>query len=223
MSLTKSLRGIIILTAFLLVGPFVLHYSVAQDEQPLTYEQQQARNSAWLVSAAPQGGSLEWTQPGFDDAAWNTAQGGYFEDGVSAANAELMGWPNAEAEWIWSGYASEVYFRRRFGLPRRLIDEDERQEKIYVWLTANDDYIFYVNGQEVTRDEVGDDDWQETAGPLDVTEYIQVGDNVFAVWSRNDLKEDPNNYGLRFHAEYRLIGEGGESVPTTVITDTGGC
>ena len=221
MPLKRFSRLILAVLALALVGPFVFH-TLAQGE--LTYEEQQQMAKAWIVSSKPQSESLEWTRPGFDDEDWGLADSGFFEDGTAATYSQVMGWPNPEAEWIWGGRAAEVYFRRRFGLPRRLLNEEERQEKIYVWLTANDDFIFYVNGNEIARDEMGEDeDWMEVSGPHDVTEYLEVGDNVFAVWARNDLEDDPNSYGLLFHAEYRLVGADGAEVPTTVITDSGGC
>lgn len=216
-------RVALIVAALFLLGPFVLHYSWAQGDGTLTYEQQQARDAAWLASASSQGDSLAWTRPGFDDSGWVTAGSGYFKDGVGAAFEQIPGWPNPEAEWIWSGFASEVYFRRRFGLPRRLIQEEDYQERVYVWLTASDDFIFYVNGQEIARDSIGAGDWHIIEGPLDVTEYLNVGDNVFAVWTRNDLKDNPDNYGLLFHAEYRLIGEDGQPVPTAITPVRTGC
>ena len=220
MPLKRASRLILTILALALVGPFVFH-TMAQGE--LTYEEQQEMAKAWVTSTRPQSDTLDWTRPGFGDDDWGLAESGFFEEGTAASYSQLGGWPNPDAEWIWSGRSSEVYFRRRFGLPRRLLNEENRQEKIYVWLTVNDDFIFYVNGNEIARDEIGDDDWMRVSGPHDVTEYLNVGDNVFAVWARNDLEDDPNSYGMLFHAEYRLIGSGGSEIPTTVITDTGGC
>ncbi len=212
-------RVLLAVLALLLVGPIVVDDVRAQYED-LTLEQIEAIKQAWHATNARQAG-LTWTTTSYNDDDWNMASLGMFEEGLSTAKSQVYAWPNVEAEWIWARGGVTAYFRREFGLPRSLInDEDEDiQERLVVRITANNNYTFYVNGVLVRQDSTEDDDDWMTYDQIDVTEYINVGDNVFAIEVVNT--DDPENYGLLFDAELVVTGSGGYIAPPLVRE--GGC
>lgn len=214
MPFTVRSRLVLVVVALFLVGPLVVDKVRAQYED-LTAEQVEALKKAWRVTNARQVG-LAWTEPGFPVHDWDTASSGAFTEGLEVAKSKVYGWPSPDAEWIWSRGGNTAYFRREFGLPRNLLkDEDEGvEERIVVRITVNNNYSFYVNGVLVHQDS-GDDeeDWM-TYDQFDVTEYLDVGDNVFAVEAVNT--DDPENYGLLFDAELVKVGAGGVIAPPPV-------
>ncbi len=209
MSFTLKSRLVLVLLSLVLLTPFVFDDAHAQYED-LSSEQIDALKRAWHVTSSGQSGT-GWTDIGFDDSAWSTASLAVFEDGLSTAKSEVYAWPGAEAEWIWSTGGTTVYFRRNFGLPRALVNDDDYEERVVVRLTANNDYSFYINGELVSQDGSEDDDDWKTYEQIDVTDYLQVGDNVFAVQATNT--DDPENYGLLFDAELITMGAGGVIAP----------
>jgi hypothetical protein len=219
MPFTAKSRLILALFALLLCGPIVLDSARAQYSD-LTTEQKEALKKAWHVTNARQEGT-SWTTTDYNDDDWSTASVGAFEEGLSAARGKVYGWPNADAEWIWARSGVTAYFRREFGLPRNLVnDEDEDiQEHFIVRITANNNYQFYVNGVLVHQDSTEDEDDWMTYDQIDVTDYLTVGDNVFAVEVVNT--DDPENYGLLFDAELVVTGSGGYVAPPPVRQ--GGC
>jgi hypothetical protein len=219
MPFTAKSRILLAILAVLLVGPIVVDDVRAQYEE-LTLEQVEAAKRAWHVTNARQDGTA-WTTTSYNDDDWPTAYLGAFEEGLSAARSKVYGWPNSEAEWIWARGGVTAYFRREFGLPRSLVnDEDEDiSERFVVRITVNNNYSFYVNGVLVYQDGADDDDDWMTYDQIDVTEYLDVGDNVFAVEAVN--AEDPENYGLLFDAELVVTGSGGYIAPPPVRE--GGC
>jgi hypothetical protein len=205
--------------ALLLIGPIVMD-SVRAQYSDLTAEQVEALKQAWHVTNARQDGT-SWTTTDYSDDDWGTASVGVFEEGLSAARNQVYGWPNTDAEWIWARSGVTAYFRREFGLPRSLVNDEDKdvQEHLIVRITANNNYQFYVNGVMVHQDSTEDsDDWM-TYSQIDVTEYLSVGDNVFAVEVVNT--DDPENYGLLFDAELVVTGSGGYVAPPPVRQ--GGC
>ncbi len=220
MPFTIRSRLLLAILALLLIGPIVVDNVSAQYGEDLTFEQIEALKQAWHVTNARQNG-LFWTTTSYNDDDWNTAFLGAFEDGLSAARSKVYGWPNVEAEWIWARGGITAYFRREFGLPRNLRnDEDEDiEERVVVRITANNNYTFYVNGVLVHQDGGEDDEDWMTYDQIDVTEYLDVGDNIFAIEAVNT--EDPENYGLLFDAELVVTGSGGYIAPPPMRE--GGC
>jgi hypothetical protein len=219
MPFTAKSRLMLALLALLLLGPIALDNVHAQYAD-LTAEQVEALKMSWHVTNARQEGT-SWTQAGFNDSDWSTASLGAFKEGLSSARNQVYGWPNTEAEWIWARSGVTAYFRREFGLPRSLVNDEDSdiQEHVIVRITANNNYQFYVNGVLVHQDSTeNDDDWT-TYDQVDVTEYLDVGDNVFAVEAVNT--DDPENYGLLFDAELVVTGSGGYVAPPPVRQ--GGC
>jgi len=219
MPFTAKSRLILVLFALLLLGPIVMD-SVRAQYSDLTAEQVEAFKRAWHVTNARQDGT-SWTTTDYSDDDWGTASVGVFEEGLGAARNQVYGWPNTDAEWIWARSGVTAYFRREFGLPRSLVNDEDKdvQEHLIVRITANNNYQFYVNGVMVHQDSTEDsNDWM-TYSQIDVTEYLCVGDNVFAVEVVNT--DDPENYGLLFDAELVVTGSGGYVAPPPVRQ--GGC
>ena len=158
MPFTAKSRLILALLALLLCGPITLDIARAQYSD-LTAEQVEALKKSWHVTNARQDGT-SWTTAGFNDDDWGTAYLGAFEGGLPGARNQVYGWQNADAQWIWARSGVTAYFRREFGLPRSLIDDEDEdiQEHFIVRITANNNYQFYVNGVMVHQDSTEDDD-----------------------------------------------------------------
>ncbi|MCX7022395.1 MAG: hypothetical protein NTW26_09020 [bacterium] len=197
MPFTAKSRLILAVLALLLVGPIVVD-NVRAQYTDLTEEQIEALKQAWHVTNARQDGT-SWTTTDYNDDDWSTAVLGTFSEGLSAARSQVYGWPGADAEWIWARSGVTAYFRREFGLPRSLINDEDKdiQEHFIVRITANNNYQFYVNGVLVHQDSTeNEDDWT-TYEQIDVTEYLDVGDNVFAVEAVNTDDPERRRGGTR--------------------------
>ena len=70
-----------------------------------------------------------------------------------------------------------------------------------LWITADDNYSFYLNGRYIASDETGEIDWQ-TVNEHDIGEYLVLGENIIAV--QVDDVDDTRN-GLLFAMVYRTI------------------
>ena len=123
MPFTAKSRLVLALLALLLIGPIMVD-TVRAQYADLTTEQIEALKRAWHVTNARQEGTY-WTTAGFNDNDWDTASVGAFEMGLSAARSKVYGWPNAEAQWIWARSGVTSYFRREFGLPRALVNDED--------------------------------------------------------------------------------------------------
>src|SRR4030042_6939165 len=144
MPFTTKSRLILALFALLLIGPIVLD-DVRAQYADLTAEEIEALKQAWHVTNARQDGT-SWTTSDFDDGDWSTASLGAFQEGLSTARNQVYGWPNTNAEWIWARSGVTAYFRREFGLPRSLVNDEDKdiQEHFIVRIPANNNYQFYV-------------------------------------------------------------------------------
>jgi putative heme-binding domain-containing protein len=97
-----------------------------------------------------------------------------------AQTGSLKGWGGAA--WVWDQPDANRteqsrdprYLRRRFELPARPAHAD-------LWITADDHYVVYLNGQKVGAD----GDWQ-TVEKYDVAKFLNAGKNVLAIEARNN-------------------------------------
>src|SRR5262245_3864150 len=99
--------------------------------------------------------------------------------GVLAQQQSQTGWGGAV--WVWdqadahqTPQTNETRFlRRSFTLPAAAV-------KAELWITADNQYTAYVNGQKLG----GDSEWN-TVEKYDVAKHLKAGKNVLAIEARN--------------------------------------
>jgi hypothetical protein len=99
--------------------------------------------------------------------------------GVLAQQQSQTGWGGAV--WVWdqadahqTPQTNETrYLRRSFTLPAAAV-------KAELWITADNQYTAYVNGQKIG----GDSEWN-TVERYDVAKHLKAGKNVLAIEARN--------------------------------------
>jgi hypothetical protein len=144
---------------------------------PLDYSVLIPEGAEWktLAGAHPQGSA--WTRSGFDDASWTTAKAPF-----ASGRGRLKGGDLVSKE----GRPS-LYVRREF-----LVPQADKITELGLWVDYADGLIVYLNGQEVTRVNVGRSSGRnvqgvkqrEDSGPV----YIPLGSNArFAVDGVNVL------------------------------------
>jgi len=133
------------------------------------------------------GGGVEWTSPGFDDAAWD-----------EVALPVGYGRAYAQAKTVlddMQGNYSRVYLRRRF-----LIDDPRRWRRLLIHLRHDDGFVAFLNGIEfrraaaakpwepvpfgarASRKAGGQPSWSDAPVP---TEHLREGENVIALLGLN--------------------------------------
>ena len=98
---------------------------------------------------------------------------------TSQAQRSLKEWQGAV--WVWDQTDANRenqsdaprYLRRHFTSPKEI-------QKAELWITADNHYTAYVNGQKVGAD----GEWN-TVENYDIRKYLQPGDNVLAIEARN--------------------------------------
>ena len=147
-------------------------------------------DSSWKVSDEEQGG---WTDVGFDDASWTNAEAPWeYWDHDDLSPGQPMWYPGRhDDDTTW------FYFRRTFFLPAPL-DSGLAQLNIQV----DDDYVLYINGHEVARDESGTTD---APSMHDILPYLNVGENVVAVQAIDSFG---GNEGVNLRLGVALNGDG---------------
>ncbi len=133
------------------------------------------------------GGNLEWTSPGFDDAAWE-----------EVALPVGYGRAYAQAKTVLDdmrGNYSRIYLRRRFS-----IDDPRRWRRLRLRIRHDDGYVAFLNGVEILRAAAGKP-WEpvpfgahasrKAAGqpssnvaPIP-TDHLRKGENVIALLGLN--------------------------------------
>ncbi|MDR1268819.1 MAG: family 78 glycoside hydrolase catalytic domain, partial [Planctomycetaceae bacterium] len=96
-----------------------------------------------------------------------------------------------EAKWIWCGNATDLsvapqgksFFRTVFNSQ----SPDEKTNEKILAITADDEYKVFINGKSVTQTWGHFNDWK-WARFIDVTKYIQKGENVIGVEVLNKSK-----------------------------------
>jgi len=140
------------------------------------------------------------------DASWKASDGE--EPGWTGVDFDDSGWSNAQAPWkywdwadlspakpIWhpKGHESNgrwFYFRKTFTLP-----PDEKPRVANLTVQADDDFVLFLNGREVVRDESGT---TEPPSIYEVSRYLRPGINVIAVKARDSAG---GNEGLNLKLE----------------------
>jgi len=112
-------------------------------------------------------------------------EGNSFED--DAAIRENSRRYQGNANWIWTQETkkdkdSTVFFRKKIEVPEKL-------QKATMIITADDQYVVYLNGKKIGSD-VSLNGWP-MAEEYDVTSQIKAGQNLIAV----QVKNDANTYG----------------------------
>ena len=107
--------------------------------------------------------------------AYESAHAGWNTD----VNFDTSQWSQAQVvgdEQIWGdGTAGPTYFRDVFTLNQPLAD-------VVMLASVDDDALIYINGQLVVSDANGQ---ANGFGPLDVTSYLHVGENLIAIKAQN--------------------------------------
>jgi hypothetical protein len=89
-----------------------------------------------------------------------------------------------------------LYFRKKFNLPVRTING-------YAFITADDDYHFYLNGQYIKADEGKNFVSVDQIDYIEIGEFLKDGENVISI-DVTDYDGPPRN-GLRFFMELELL------------------
>jgi len=103
--------------------------------------------------------------------------------------------PLAGCPWVWHAGdppavpACKRYFRGAVEVP-----EDRAVAKASIRLTADNDFVLYVNGKEAGRGSGGYEDWRR-ARTIDLTGHLKAGPNTLAIMATN-FDEKPNPAGL---------------------------
>ena len=146
---------------------------------PLDYAVLIPEGADWrsLVGSHPQGAS--WTRPGFDDASWPQARAPF-----DSGRGRLKG---AEGKAGPAGRPS-LYIRREF-----TVAQADKVTELGLWVDYADGLIVYLNGQEITRVNVGRSSGRNVQGvklredsgrvylPLGAPKALVDGVNVLAI------------------------------------------
>jgi alpha-L-rhamnosidase len=110
---------------------------------------------------------------------------------IAMANQEPPREKVALGKWIWhpaaSGENHTIYLRRVFSIPKEKTLKSAR-----LFITADNGFVVYVNGQEIGRDS----DWKSLER-YDVGQALRAGDNVVAVQANNTLGDFGFVCGIR--------------------------
>ncbi|HEB85316.1 MAG TPA: hypothetical protein ENI92_10005 [Bacteroidetes bacterium] len=108
------------------------------------------------------------------------------------------------------GYET-VFFRKQFTSENRITFSE-------VYITADDDYTLYVNGEYIAEDEHEDStDWSQV-DTWEITEFVHRGENLIAV-ELND--PDRTSGGLWVRIVYNTIPEVSEDMPVVLPGEEG--
>ena len=154
-----------------------------------------ASDSSWKVSDLEQAG---WNEPGFDDNSWINA-GVYWEfwGHENVQSAQPIWYPERhEDDFVW------YFFRKSFEVP--MVELVSLAELI---IQVDDDYVLFLNGVEIGRDESGS---TEAPTTYDVLPYLHEGENLIAVGAVDSFGGDE---GLTLSV---AIGSGGGDVPVAL-------
>jgi hypothetical protein len=137
---------------------YPVHVSTGLDWRVLAPEGNRVGEDLNSVGLAYEAAHPDWnSNVNFDTTDWNSATQ------VVASDAPTF---------IWGGFRrSPVYFRHTFTL-------DGPVSNAMMLATVDDNAQIYINGQLVVNDPVGG---ASAFGPLDVTSYLQLGENLIAV------------------------------------------
>jgi hypothetical protein len=129
-------------------------------------------DTGWSVTADKQL-NTDWMYPGYDASAWASAAADW--SNRPAPPTSVAGMEDTAATWIWHpDDPDRAYFRREFIL-------EYRPYETILRITADNDYIVYVNGYEVGRDEGAVASVWNTAERYDLTPYLSTGAVVVSV------------------------------------------
>ncbi len=99
--------------------------------------------------------------------------------GLHAAQSQSPGW--AGAAWIWDeASANTVMQNNEPRYLRRTFELTAKPTAAEVWVSADNEYIAYVNGQKI-----GEDAEWATVDKYDVAKHLVVGKNVLAIQAKN--------------------------------------
>ena len=127
-----------------------------------------------------------WSEPAFwvmgllEQGEWRAKWIGYDEP------AEFEVSPFHNASWIWfpegdprkEAPKAIRYFRRSFQIAKAI-------ERARIWVTADDQFVLFVNGVEVGRSDGKKDAWRRPR-QFDITKNISTGMNVIAIAVTNE-------------------------------------
>jgi hypothetical protein len=116
-----------------------------------------------------------------------------FEDAFGVASSRLevdSSFVSTEPDTV------TLYFRKNFSLPDRTING-------YAFITADDDYHFYLNGQYIKADEGKNFVSVDQIDYIEIGDFLKVGENVISI-DVTDYDGPPRN-GLRFFMELELL------------------
>ena len=122
-------------------------------------------DSSWKASDEQQSG---WNQVGFDDDSWTSSEAPWEHWQGDVSPAIGMWYPGAherDATWF--------FFRKGFSIPSVA---EIAGAKLTV--QVDDDYVVYINGEEVAGDESG---FTESPTTYDVLPRLAEGENVIAI------------------------------------------
>jgi len=145
-------------------------------------------DSTWVCS--PSGGD-GWIKPDFDDSGWSHALAGTMPDTVLIAGLE-------GADDIWDSGSDTLFFRKAFEIPSDAIIKGAD-----IAITADDNYVFYLNGNDlpIAEDSADTLDWFRS-DTYDIREYLSPGRNIIAIMAWN---ADTVGYGLMAKMRVDLI------------------
>ncbi|WP_329128944.1 glycoside hydrolase family 78 protein [Streptomyces sp. NBC_01476] len=154
-----------------------------------------------------------WSQPAWFETAFLTPDqfhGKWIGSPSQPATSSLTG-----ADWIWypegrptdSVPVATRYFRRAFDLPA-----NEAVSTAQFELTADDSFILYVNGKEITRSPDVSNSWS-TATLVDIAADLRPGRNVIAVQAVNAFAGPAGLIGT-------LHVQGSTGDPLDLVTDS---
>jgi serine/threonine protein kinase/protocatechuate 3,4-dioxygenase beta subunit len=125
-----------------------------------------ASDPSWKVSDRELPG---WTEIGFDDASWTSAQVSWdYWDHDYIQSASPIWHPGRHED-----DSNRYFFRKSFVIPTA-----EPLGMAELTIQVDDDYVLYLNGQEVARDKSG---FTDPVATYDVAPYLNAGENVVAI------------------------------------------
>lgn len=161
----------------------------------------------WKVLAWERTGP-NWTQPDFDDSAWQDATAPWPYPPAPAQG--INGMENTSAQWIWhpDGIA-DAAFRLDFDL-------DRQPDAAWLRITADNSYTLYVNGSFIGEDTANDAAVWQNAETYSVAPFLVPGRNVIAVIGQD--------YGVAqgLLADLTLTGAMATAATGPTPTSTGG-
>ena len=128
-----------------------------------------------------------------------------------------------KGQWVWYPENASLNAIRENRYFRYTFDIEDSIDKAFIQISADDKFVFYINGTEVDRETSDLADTWASPHIIDITEYLKEGKNVFAISAYNVVSSAGIIFDARIMLENGLtvIAASGPNVLTTYEEEYG--